>query len=123
MGRQVVWMIHDYYRTEIHMGLCFGCNDMNNCVWQGDHMLENYLSTWLFIEGNLEDEIPEKARRDILAGHMASSQALKSDMEHYERVGLKHADHSREFLIGAIEGHISNQQRKRNGARRGFHHF
>ena len=95
------------------MGLCFGYGDMQSCVWQGDHLIEQYLSTWLFIEGNLEDDVPVKARRDILAGHMMNSQALKADMEYYDRVGIAHPDHSRDFLISAMERYISNQQRKR----------
>ena len=82
-------MIHDWYKTEAHMGTAYGCADLMSCFWMGDDKMETYLAQWDHIVDNLEDgvDVPEKALRDMLFKHLQQSTALKEDIAHYKRVG------------------------------------
>ena len=65
MGRQMAWIIHDWYRTEEHMGAAYGYRDLMSFHWMGDDKIESYLAQWRHLTGNLEDDIPEKGTTEL----------------------------------------------------------
>ena len=42
-GRQVAWMLYDYFRTDDHMSLMYTCNELHAMNWHGDERMEEYL--------------------------------------------------------------------------------
>ena len=113
-GRQVAWMLYDYFRTDDHMSLMYSYNELNAMKWHGDDRMEEYLIEWDFIIDHMEERITDNCKRDVMAGHVQNSEALKEDYAHFKRVGRTHSDHSAAYLRKAIERHIMNTRQIKN---------
>ena len=86
-GRQIAWMIYDWFKTDVHMNLVYGFQDLVSMTWWGDAKMEGWLHQWDHIVSNLENPLDDKTLRDIMEGHLNTSAELKEDIAHYNRVG------------------------------------
>ena len=112
MGRQCMWLIFDYYKTDEHMGLSFGYKDLEGCTWLGDDRMEEFICYWDHMEENMEDQgCSEIWKRDTLLDHMRKSTVLKEDLAHYDRKETGHPDHTYAFLRKAINTQIRLQRK------------
>ena len=44
-GRQAVWMVFDWYKTESHMSITYGYNDFMELKYGGDAYMYDFLAT------------------------------------------------------------------------------
>ena len=69
-GRQVAWMILDWFKTDIHKST-FSCfEDVNNLGWKGDtpSQMEGFLNDWDYLIDNLgTGTMNEDAQRDMFS--------------------------------------------------------
>ena len=74
--------------------------------------MEEWLRHWDHMVSNLEEPLSEKTLRDIMVPHLKSSEVLKEDMAHFERVGKLGVDHNYQFLRSCIERYSSARHMK-----------
>ncbi|MCP4194480.1 MAG: hypothetical protein GY768_28055, partial [Planctomycetaceae bacterium] len=118
-GRQMAWLIFDYYRTDTNMSSMCGVRDLLKLSWKGDGIseMEKFLKDWDFLVRNIDTDFTEDAYRDIMFEAMKDSAALREDMSHYRRVRAKggvHPDNSLGYLRQAIESYIKEKRYEQN---------
>ena len=114
-GRQIVWLLIDYFRTDDHMATIYGYNDLHNITWFGDDKIGEFEYYFDYVVDNLEDRaaITDNMLRDVLKDKIANSVVLQHDFAHFKRVGRQHADHSYEFLRAMMTRYQTVQHQER----------
>ena len=85
-GRQVAFLIYEYFKTEDHMSIVYGYNDVSDLEWLGDRKKQEFCDLWDHIMDNLEEELSSKAKRDLFARQIAKSEDLREDYAHFKRL-------------------------------------
>ena len=102
MGRQVAWMILDWFKTDIHKST-FSCfEDISNIGWKGDtpSQMEQFLNDWDYLVENLgPNMLTEEASKDMFASKWFQSNALKEDIAHYKRARAKGPNVDPDFTL------------------------
>ena len=73
-GRQLIWMMIDYFKTNRSFQEQYTWQDIEALQWQGDEKLQWFYTRWKFITASLSTSIPEQYLRDtflskIRTGH------------------------------------------------------
>ena len=80
-GRQMIWMIHDYFRTNGHMNVVYGYKHLLALVWMGGKKMDLFIDKFDLILEHMNDaHLGDEATRDILYEKMTNSTRLKSDL-------------------------------------------
>ena len=124
-GRQVVFMIYEWLKTDEYLATVFSISDLTDIVWMGDRPAEmqRFLTVWDNIIRNLEDKtaVNEKTMRDLMFRQMKKSTALSEEVAHFNRQRTKGSDaedFTYTFLRRSIERHLALQRQERNLADR-----
>ncbi|MFM7981377.1 MAG: hypothetical protein ACKPKO_18880, partial [Candidatus Fonsibacter sp.] len=65
-GRQIIWMMIDYFKTNRSLQEQFTWQDIETLQWQGDEKLQWFYNRWKLITTSLSITIPEVVLRDAL---------------------------------------------------------
>ena len=95
-GRQVVWMIYDWFKTKPHMQSHHSYNDLHSLTWKGDstQQMEDFMTQWDWLVskmGPYTDFFNEWVLRDLLHAKMLNTkcQSLVVDLQHFKRAKAK----------------------------------
>ena len=95
-GRQVVWMIYDWFKTKPHMQSHHSYNDLHSLTWKGDstQQMEDFMTQWDWLVskmGPYTDFFNEWVLRDLLHAKMLATkcQPLIVDLQHFKRAKAK----------------------------------
>ncbi|WP_288992754.1 hypothetical protein, partial [uncultured Marinobacter sp.] len=116
MGRQIAFLIYQYYQTNPDMDFTYGLEDLGALAWHGDHNISGFLFLWTQITSRMKLQIDQSELSAILYKKMAVSTALASDLAHYHRQPAGSVDRSYKFLIHSMERHINIHQQEKNRA-------
>ena len=118
LGRQLLWLILNSFRTPDHMGLVYSYDNLMSMEWYGDSSLEQFKSSWHRMVDNLtvEPKLSNNALRDILHKKMTqgNTKIFADDLKHYSREkgksqvpgAAQREDYSYEFLLSIIDREI-----------------
>ena len=120
-GRQICWLICNYYKTSSHMTMIYSYQHLDSLKWYGDHRVPEFRHQWLRLVDNLKDPLGEETLRDMLATKISESRiAFKDDMNHYNRergksrmTKVDSPDYSYVYLLGIMERHCCDQLENR----------
>eukprot|EP00969_Alexandrium_andersonii_P139333 6162908-Alexandrium_andersonii.AAC.1 len=56
-GREVVWLILDFFKTHKSMGTYFTYETLLAFKWKGDKKLEEFYNEWLRMVANLQEVV------------------------------------------------------------------
>ena len=87
-GRQVAWMVLDWFKTDIHRSTFSSFEDINSLSWKGDSQsqMEKFLQDWDYLVENLgPNTMGPEALRDMSQSKWLNSTVLKDDTDHYKR--------------------------------------
>ncbi len=117
LGRQMMWMIRDYFRTASHLSTMYSFETLYELKWFGDDRISEFHDKWLELISNLVEPLGENALRDVLAKKLETSKVLSGDMDHYMREKGKSAnlstpttDFSHSYLLSIMQYRVEIQR-------------
>ena len=113
-GRQILFMIVTFFKTNRQMELFYSIEDLSTLPWLGDRELHKFRHKWNEVTGSLSDHLSHDTLANVLAKKLDQSHELKGDMEYYWRMPNGHADHTYEFLRASIDRNLARRQEKKN---------
>ena len=120
-GRQIAWMIWDWFKTDIHKSTFSNFEDINGLCWKGDtpSQMEQFLQDWDYLIDNLgPNTMTIDAQRDMFHSTWCKSTVLKEDIAHYKRARAKgpgvDPDFTIEFMIQTIAAFCSTTSKVSN---------
>ncbi len=113
-GRQVVFLIHDYYRCNANLEMIFTVEHLAALSFDGDKTLHTFMHNWNNIIAHMKDKFSDDTLRDMLERKIYKSKELSEDIAHYNRQaeGAEHKTYK--FLMESIVRAIGRQQMLRN---------
>jgi hypothetical protein len=115
-GRQIYWMILNFYRTTDCMDLAFGVEHMSAMKWRGDSGANMYASKvlWDNITRQMVDKLADRTLRELLLRKMKDSFVSKEDLGHYDRLPVESIDRNIDFLWRCINRAFLRKKEKPN---------
>ena len=101
-GRQIYWLLLQFFQTGDAMAQTYHITDLQAVTYPGDENMGVFLDQWKNIADNLVDNLPDATMAGMLLFRIKASIELKSDIDHYNRVDMNHKDHSYDFLISCL---------------------
>ena len=98
------------------MGVVYSYDNLNEIQWFGDNLLTDFLEEWDNIIENLEIELTDEAKRDLLYKKMKNSKLFAADLKAFLRErskslekGLDTEDYSLRFLLSIFKAQIKDE--------------
>ena len=113
-GRQILWMILDYFKTNRDMSVVYTVQDLTNLEYPGDKGMHNFRHYWEEMTSKLRNELTEKCLAEILLDKLRGSQELREDIKHYIRIEPTHEDKTYQYLLRCMDRFLSQQRLDRN---------
>jgi len=119
-GRQLAWLILNYFKTSDHMSIVYSHQTLMELDWFGDNNIDQFLHQFQSCVDNLAHPLPDEALRDILFDKMKKSEKLfYDDIAHFKRqkasagLGKPATDFSLDYLKGCLQREISDRLEQR----------
>jgi len=116
-GRQILWLIYDYLKTNDDMQLSYGLRDLQEIVWLGDAHLTTFYNLWIDTAEKLREELSDQTMRELLLEQMKQSPMFKTDLDHFRREKGK-PDHSYKFLLKCMSERMTELRQETNRDKR-----
>ena len=85
-GRQMIWMMIDYFKTNRSLQEQYTWQDIEALQWQGDEKLQWFYTRWKLITTSLSITIPDIVLRDTFLSKNRSSKKLQPDIVEFDRM-------------------------------------
>jgi hypothetical protein len=125
-GRQLVWLIINFYKTNRNLSEKYTWEDINSGTqWLGDDRLEEYMSNWYRITGNLSVVVDERSLMEVqLANFRKAKGDLSHDIKDFERFDEGHENRTLQWLCDRADALISRKrmQSAREAQKKGLAH-
>ena len=113
-GRQIYFMILDYFRTNSDMSVVYTVQDLTGLEWLGDKNMHSFRHYWDAMTQKVRNELNESTLADILLAKLEKSVELKEDIRHYQRQREGHEDKTYSYLLGCMDRHLARQRLLKN---------
>ena len=115
MGRQLLLLIHQTYRTSMRDCL-YSQQDLLSIPWRGDDGIERFLKDWTMVWSQMNDEdcTPSFMESTFFEKIKQSDSLLKTFIDEYERIPIGSPDKNYEYLYGQVEGYVQRRILKNN---------
>ena len=119
-GRQLGWLIHDWFRLNPNMKPLYGFQDINDIQWMGDDKIFEFLQLWRgIVSQNTIQLTHEQLAVILLAKIPDNSKAIGQDKAYYKRLPDGHEQKTYDYLINSMERYLDHVQMEHNqGLRR-----
>ena len=112
-GRQMLWMLYNYFRTNKNLGHIHSIVDLAKVEWRGDGHIEAFRNDW----ENLVEGLPYRTSRtymaELLLDQMTKSTVLKSKVDKYKK---RYPGRTKSYskLLGIIDRYLHDKQEVEN---------
>ena len=113
-GRQMVWLVLDFFRTNRSLKTVYAYEDMENIKWLGDNRLEEFYRNYCEILNGLSDHVTEEALTEKLLRILRKSTKLLTDIQWFERLPEGDPQRTHVTLRSFIEGQIRRDREQAN---------
>ena len=113
-GRQIMWLILDYFKTNQEMSVVYTVQDLTGLEWLGDKNMHTFKYFWDTMVARMRSEFSEATLSEILVGKLEKSVELKEDIRHYQRSPAGHPDRSYHYLLSCMDRHLARQRLYKN---------
>ena len=117
-GRQVVWLIHDWFRLNPDMKPLCGLQEITDLKWLGDDKIFEFLELLRQIVENNSIQLSEKQLAVILVEKPAASKVLAQDVALWRMLAENDGQKSYDYLMYTTQRHLERQQIDRNNSGR-----
>jgi hypothetical protein len=112
-GRQAAWMVYEFMKTNAKAGALFDLNDLMSIRLKGDK-LEDFWSSWEATPTGMKKKPDDDTVETLFLKRLKFSDSMKIELAHYERHPEGHADHTYDFLTGAVNRIINKRRQDLN---------
>ena len=113
-GRQLVWMIHHWFRVNPEMKPVYGLKAITDLVWYGDDKIQEFLDMWLLVSRNNSIQLNEGQLAELLVQKMETSKVLAQDVAYWRRLAADDAQRTYQYLLNAMQSHLDRVQMNKN---------
>ena len=113
-GRQLLWLMFRYLRTNSTMDIVYSVTDLEKLKWTDDNKAHTFLHYWDYIIQGMKNKLPEDTLEDMLATQLRKSPEMKMDMAHYDRCEHGEKDKCYQYLRRCITRLIEAKQLTKN---------
>ena len=116
-GRQLLWLIYQYYSVGEATDKIHKFNDLLAVQWKGDDNIVGFLDKWFEVFTQL-DPVPDAAilREVLLSQVRRSTKEMKHDLEEWDRMAETDPNKCYTWLMSALDRRVALQRRLRNVA-------
>jgi len=111
-GRQIYWMMNSFFKANPALGLVYDVTDLGALTWLGDKQVHNFRHLWTQMTSSMKMALAEETLESLLRRCVESSQALKPDLQHYNRQDVGHPDRSYAYLLKCLDRYIDRSSQK-----------
>ena len=120
-GRQVAWMIYEYFRTDAHTQHFSSLQDLMSLAWRGDSpaQMEQFLQNWDYIVRSLDQRLDHIDVQSCFFEKWQNSRILSADVMWCKRArarGPGDPEFTLEFMRRSMEIHIKDSHALKNTA-------
>ena len=113
-GRQVMWLILDFFKTNRDMSEVYNIQDLTGLPWLGDNRMHQFKVLWESMATRMSSELSDNMLSELLCHKMEDSKVLADDLAYYHRCKIGHEDHSYQFLIASMDRYLARQRLLKN---------
>ena len=115
MGRQMLRMVYDWFMTDKQAGPLNDYEDIT-CVTYHAGQYEQFIANWDSVIEGMEHEPPDDLQLVLFYKQAKNMDAIKFDLQIYERAEVGSYENSYDFLRAAIKRHIDKERQKKSRA-------
>jgi len=108
-GRQFVWMMLDYFKTNHSLEQVHNITDLQEIVYPGDKNMHRFRTVWHLIVNNFRKPVDDETLGEILYKKIKGSDVLREDIYHYNNAAPGTETHSYQFLLRAMDRYLSRK--------------
>ena len=112
-GRQVLFMMHDHFSTNMKHGATYALQDLFSVTLKGDN-LRTFISNWDQVLAGITNVPDENVLETLFYNQVKNSRAIAHDMNEYHRAEEGTEKRSYEFLVSAIRRHLDRERLEAN---------
>ena len=108
-GRQLLFLVYQYYRIDEAAGALYNIHDLWNVTFVNDDKMEGFLASWDALLAGMKKTPSDEDLEVIFLRQMRKSKALTIDVAQYDRADPGNPDRSYEFLIRAARRFVEKK--------------
>jgi hypothetical protein len=116
-GRQIFFMVRQFYQIDADRQIQFDLNDLTKIEYPGDALMHKFLTNWDNMLSNMKVDrklIPDEYLATQLVEAIRKSEKLRTYIEHYDRQQKSHPDHTYAFLHDNIRKVVIEERQRKN---------
>jgi hypothetical protein len=106
-GRQLLLLVHKYYRTNEELGAQYGPRHIYMITCPNDKKLESFMTHWFTTLSKLTEPFPENLLRDHFLSQMKNCACMEHAIRNYNDLPPGHPQKSYDALVMAAQRQIS----------------
>jgi hypothetical protein len=97
-GRQILFLMYDYFKTNVHMALIYSVTDLAKLTYPGGKNMHSFRHRWGLTTASMSDKLNHDTLASILLQRIESSNGLRGGIAYYHRRHEGHSDKTYAFL-------------------------
>ena len=110
-GRQVLYMVYSYFRTDVENGSVYDIEDIIAVTMYNNNM-EHFLQRWDRVLLGLVENIPEKTKKALFISKVKDCPAFRQEYLHYKRMPNDDPCKTYDYLRTAMKEIIETNRRE-----------
>eukprot|EP00435_Cladocopium_sp_Y103_P051725 s387_g16.t1 len=112
-GRQVLFMLHDHFSTNIKHGATYALQDLFSVQLRGDN-LKSFISNWDQVLAGITQIPDESVLETLFYKQVKNCKAIQHDMNEYHRAIEGDDKRTYNFLVSAVRRHLDRERLEAN---------
>jgi len=112
-GRQVLFMLHDHFSTNIKHGATYALQDLFSVQLRGEN-LKSFISNWDQVLAGIVQTPAESVLETLFYKQVKSCKAIQHDMNEYHRADEGTEKRTYAFLVSAVRRHLDRERLEAN---------
>ena len=112
-GRQILFMLHDHFSTNIKHGATYALEDLFSVSLRNDN-LRVFMSSWDQVLAGITKVPGNDVLETLFYKQVKNSKSIAHDLNEYHRAEEGSEKHSYDFLLGAVRRHLDRERLESN---------
>ena len=113
-GRQLVWLVHDWFRLNPEMQQVYGLQAITDLEWYGDNNISAFVDMWKLVTTNNSIVLTEPQKAELLVQKMAPSKVLAQDIAYWRRLPHGNEQRTHDYLITSMLRYLDRTHMDKN---------
>ena len=113
-GRQLAWLIFDYFRLNADMTMLYNLEDIVGLSYPGDNRIHEFYRLWMMMVKECEVQLPERTLRHMLVTKLEKSKKLEPDIAYFHRLPDSDPQKTYQYLLHCMERQMSREGEDKN---------